>query len=176
MPSAACAIDTGTSVTKSSSSRRHCGCSATRRCTNKSPAAPPRGPTAPLPVRRNVCPVATPAGTSTVSVTSSTLRPSPRHVAHGDAMVCPMPLQREQALVVTICPSTLCRTRRTWPAPRHSLHVVADVPWAAPLPLQSPHATALRMRNSCCEPNTASTNDNSRIFSRSWPRGGPTGP
>ena len=48
---------------------------------------PPGSPAPPRPARRNRVPVSTPAGMSTVSIFSSSMRPRPRHVVHGCSMI-----------------------------------------------------------------------------------------
>ena len=55
-------------------------------------------------------------------------RPSPRQSAHGLGIISPVPLQREQATLVTTCPSSDWRTRRSSPVPWQSMQVTGSVP------------------------------------------------
>ena len=50
-------------------------------------------------------------------------RPSPRQSAQGLGIISPVPLQREQATLVTTCPSSDWRTRRSSPEPWQSRQV-----------------------------------------------------
>ena len=99
------------------------GSGATARCTNSEPLGPPRWPAAPRSASRSVEPSSTPAGTSTVNVLSSMRRPSPRQSAQGSGIISPVPPQREQATLVTTCPSSDWRTRRSSPVPWQSTQV-----------------------------------------------------
>ena len=116
MPSAAWAIEIGTSVTRSSSIaaeaivRPHPEVHVEIAGWHRRAGRP-----APRRVSRSVEPSTTPAGTSTVYVLSAVIRPSPRHFAHGVVITSPRPPHRGHGLVDTIWPSTLWRTRRTWP-------------------------------------------------------------
>ena len=62
-------------------------------------------------------------------------RPSPRQSAQGFGIISPVPLQREQATLVTTCPSSDWRTRRSSPAPWQSTQVTGSVPGAVPRPV-----------------------------------------
>ena len=105
--------------------RRRGGRTATR-------SARPAGP------RRRVRPAGAssrarrPPGTSTVKVFSSIRRPSPRQSGHGCGIMSPVPAHREQATLVTTCPSSDWRTRRSSPVPWQSVHVSGSVPGAVP--------------------------------------------
>ena len=67
-----------------------------------------------------------------MKVLSSMRRPSPRQSAHGLGIISPVPLQREQATLVTTCPSRDWRTRRSSPLPWQSMQVTGSVPGSRP--------------------------------------------
>ena len=75
-----------------------------------------------------------PAGIVTRSDRLRSVRPSPRQVSHAASMILPSPLQRGQALTLTIWPSIVWRTERTSPRPLHCGQVTASLPALAPLP------------------------------------------
>src|SRR5215471_5873570 len=100
--------------------------------TYKLPGGPPANPASPSPCNRSCCPVAMPAGILTVILRSFATRPAPRHVVHGLEIVLPLP--RHWGHVRATVKKPCCV--RTWPCPRHILHIVGCVPGAAPEPLQ----------------------------------------
>ena len=101
---------------------------------------------------------------------------APAHASHGVTMSCPKPPQRGQAEVVTIWPSRLWRTRRTWPAPAHSAQVTGWVPGEVPWPSQVSHRMAVLTVTGRVVPKTAASKEMLASTSRSCPRGGPVGP
>ena len=100
-------------------------------------------------------------------------RPSPRQSAHGLGIISPVPLQREQATLVTTCPSSDWRTRRSSPVPWQSMQVTGSVPAAVPLPSHVAQVAGSRTVISLRLPNTASANSSSRRTSASAPTWGP---
>ena len=111
VPSAASGAATSTTVTSSSSWRTNRGSSLTRTWTYRSPAGPPRSPAWPRPVIRMRWPSSIPAGTSTDTLTRSTLRPRPPHSWHGVWGTLPSPWQTSH---------TAART--TWPKGVREMH------------------------------------------------------
>ena len=100
-------------------------------------------------------------------------RPSPRQSAQGLGIISPVPLQREQATLVTTCPSSDWRTRRSSPVPWQSMQVTGSVPAAVPLPSHVAQVAGRRTVISLRLPNTASANWRSRRTSASAPIWGP---
>ena len=96
-------------------------------------------------------------------------RPSPRQSVHGLGIISPVPLQREQATLVTTCPSRDWRTRRSSPVPWQSMQVTGSVPAAVPLPSHVAQVAGSRTLISLRLPNTASANSSSRRTSASAP-------
>ncbi len=100
-------------------------------------------------------------------------RPSPRQSAHGFGIISPVPLQREQATLVTTWPSSDWRTRRSSPEPWQSAQVTASVPGAVPCPAQVAQVAGRRTEISLGVPNTASANSMTTRTSASAPGCGP---
>src|SRR5882724_8752333 len=86
-------------------------------------------------------PSCTPAGISSVTVSSPYTLPSPLQVPHLAVMVVPSPLQVGQAVTVCICPRKVLLTRFTWPLPPQVEQVCMLLLSLAPLPPQVWHTT-----------------------------------
>ncbi len=100
-------------------------------------------------------------------------RPSPRHCGQGSGIISPVPAHREHATLVTTCPSSDWRTRRSSPVPWQSTQVSGSVPGAVPRPEHAAHVEGRRTEISCWEPNTASSKRRSNRTSASEPDCGP---
>ena len=147
------------------------GCRARRGGARRGlPAAPPRRAAAPAPVMRSVAPSSTPAGTLTVSVRSSSRRPSPRQSGQGEVTISPMPLQRphgrgrhhlaEDRLAHALDLARAPAVRAAWSG---------DVPVRAPLPAQVMQATGAFRLTSWRAPKTASCETDLSTISASAP-------
>ena len=108
---------------------------------NKSPATPPRGGTFPFPDIDSCMSFETPAGILIGMISSSNTRPSPKQSPHFAPTDLPSPLQWGQVEEVTIWPSIVCCTWRTWPEPWQVPQVFKSVPFLDPLPEQDLQAT-----------------------------------
>src|SRR5687767_9403841 len=102
----------------------------------RSPGGPPRSPAFPLPLRLSCMPSPTPAGISSVTVSSPYTLPSPLQVVHLTVIVEPSPLQVGQVVTVCICPRKVFVTRRTCPLPPQVLQICTLPLSLAPLPEQ----------------------------------------
>src|SRR5437868_15242689 len=107
----------------------------------RSPDGPPRSPILPLPLILNCIPSCTPAGISSVTVSSPYTLPSPLHEVHLFVIVLPSPLQAGQVVTVCICPKKVFCTLLTWPLPPQVPHVCTLFLSFAPEPLHVPHET-----------------------------------
>src|SRR6201986_3327882 len=102
----------------------------------RSPGMPPLSPALPRPPTLNCMPSCTPAGISSVTVSSPYTRPSPLQTEHLAVTMDPSPLQVGQVVTVCICPRKVLLTRRTWPLPPQVEQVWTLFLSFAPLPLQ----------------------------------------
>src|SRR6185369_12103441 len=81
-------------------------------------------------------PSCTPAGISTLTVSSPYTLPSPLQLVHFAVMVVPSPLQVGQVVTVCIWPKKVLVTLRTWPLPLQVWQVCTLPLSLAPLPPQ----------------------------------------
>src|SRR5687767_5987612 len=110
-----------------------------------------------------------PAGTSTVIVETSTIRPSPRHLRHGFSMIEPVPLHLGQGPMLTNWPNSDERTWRTRPWPPQVAHVDLPPFWA-PLPSQVSQVTWRLTWIVFLTPVATSSSDSLSRTRRSLPR------
>ncbi len=131
---------------------------------------PPPGPTSPSPASWIRVPLSTPAGILTVSVLRERTRPSPAHSGHGFGTMVPKPWHCGHGLDVMTWPRKDRVTCETSPRPRHMSQVCAEVPGAAPSPLQVLQTTAVSTWMSLVVPKAASSSSISSRIMASWPR------
>ena len=104
-------------------------------------------------------PSSTPAGIFTESVLCFFTRPAPRQVAHGSAIILPLPWQVGQVCWIEKKP---CESR-TVPAPWQVSHVLGAVPGLAPEPWQVSHVSMVGMRILVSVPRAACSSGISRL-------------
>ncbi len=97
-------------------------------------------------------------------------RPSPAHSGHGGGTTVPKPWHCGHGLDVMTWPRKDRVTWETSPRPRHMSQVCAEVPGAAPSPLQELQTTAVSTWISLVVPNVASSRSMSSRIMASWPR------
>src|ERR687893_1294085 len=166
-PKAASTKLTGTVTTKSSPFLLKTGCSLTRVTTKRSPAGPPFLPTPPRPGTLTFIPSFAPAGIPTLTCFTPRVFPLPRHLGHRFSTMEPLPPHRVHDVDSANRPwSRLCV-----PRPPHSGHVRGEVPGAAPLPPQSPHASSTGTPTRVVTPSRASLNFNLTLTVTSSPLG-----
>src|SRR6185503_13390924 len=159
VPSAGCAMPMGTSHRRAAPSRWKNSCSSTRTTTYRSPGGPPALPASPSPLMRSWLPVSTPPGILIWSLRSTVTWPSPPQSLQGVATMRPVPWQRPQVRATLKNPCW----NVTWPRPPHDVHVLGEVPGAAPLPWQVAHGSARGIWMWVSVPKTASSKPRSRL-------------
>src|SRR5581483_10632654 len=156
-PSAACTIVRSTWEKTSLPSRTKRSSGRTRTSTQRSPERPPSAPAWPSPESRIRWPSWMPAGISTSSVRSSSVRPAPPQVSPGCSTTRPEPPHCGQADVRTNSPKTERATCRRRPEPPQRGQAETLVPGRTPLPPQVRHWTATSSGTFAVVPRAAST-------------------
>src|SRR6476619_1491852 len=88
------------------------------------------------------CPSWMPAGTSTFSVRSASVRPAPSHSRHGVSTSTPRPRQSGHGCARTNSPNTLRETWCSRPLPSQRAQVRGCVPGSTPSPPHAMHVAA----------------------------------
>ena len=104
------------------------------------------------------CPLAMPAGMSTVSDTVVGVRPPPSQAGHGSAGTSPAPRHAGQTWVRRNWPKGPRATWRTWPWPPQVAHRIMWLSGAAPEPSQTSQAPMTPYSIGRVTPSADSTN------------------